>query len=119
MAVTLTKQSSPLGSNLVRDSTCGDVQENVTGTSGVLYSIEINNEGSQDVYFKLANASSATIGSTAATIVIYVPATKRRSIVFPKGITFSVGFTHWCTTGAAEASTTTASSKPDVYYVTS
>ena len=119
MAVTLTKQSSPLSVNLIRDSSCGAVQENVTGTNGVLYSIEIKNDGSEDVYFKLADAASATLGTTAATIVIYVPATKSRSVVFPKGITFSTGFTHWCTTAAAESSTALASSKPDVYYVTS
>ena len=120
MAVTVTNQSTPLGGKIVQDDGAGAVKENTTGGSGTLYMVEIDNASySTAVYFKMVNAASATIGSTAATMVLYCPASSRRSYAFPKGIAFSTGFTHWCTTGAAESSTTTPSTNPTVWYVTS
>lgn len=120
MAVTVTNQSNPLGSKIVQDDNTGDVKENTTGANGTIYMIEIDNTAySTAVYFKLVNATSATIGSTAATMVFYCPASSRRSYAFPQGIAFSAGFTHWCTTGAAESDDTVPTTKPTVRYVTS
>ena len=121
MAVTVTNQSNPLGAKLVQDTAATNVAvDNATGDSGTIYMVEIDNSGySTAVYFKLANATSATAGTTAATMVFLCPASVKRSYVFPEGIDFSAGFSHWCTTGAAESSVSVPGTPPTVRYVTS
>ena len=121
MAVTVTNQSNPLGNKLVQDNSCtATAQDNTTDASGTLYMVEIDNSSfSTIVYFKLANATDATAGTTAADMVFMCPASSKRSYVFPEGIAFSAGFSHWCVTGAAEANTTSPSTPPTVRYVTS
>ncbi len=124
MAVTVTNQSNPLGSKIVQDTgATNSAVDNTTGGSGTLYMVEIDNSSySTAVYFKLANTADATAGGasgTAATLVLFCPASSKRSYVFPEGIAFSAGFSHWCVTGAAEESTAAPSTPPTVRYVTS
>ena len=119
MAVSVTNQSTPLGSKIVKDTAAtNEAVKDTTGGSGILYMVEIHNGHSSPVYFKLVNAATATVGTTAATFVLECPASDSRSYVFPEGIDFSVGFTHWCVTGAAESSTGAPDTPPTVYYVT-
>ena len=121
MAVTVTNQSNPLGSKLVQDTAAtNSAVDNATGASGTLYMVEIDNSSySTIVYLKIANATSATAGTTAAAMVFLCPASVKRSYVFPEGIAFSAGFSHWCTTGETESNTTAPSTPPTVRYVTS
>jgi hypothetical protein len=121
MAVTVTNQSNPLASKIVQDTAAtNSAVDNTTGASGTLYLVEIDNTSySTAVYFKIADASSATAGTTAATMVFLCPASVKRSFVFPEGIAFGTGFSHWCTTGAAESNTSAPSTTPTVRYVTS
>ena len=118
---TVTNQSNPIGARLVQDTAATkDAVNNTTGAAGTLYMVEVDNSSySTAVYFKLADATSATGGSTAATMVFYCPASSKRSYVFPEGIVFSAGFSHWCTTGAAESDATAPGTTPTVRYVTS
>ena len=121
MAVTVTNQSNPLAAKLVQDtSAIATAVDNTTGAAGILYMVEIDNSSySTAVFFKLANATSATAGTTAAAMVFLCPASVKRSYAFPEGITFSAGFSHWCTIGAAESNTTAPVTPPTVRYVTS
>ena len=121
MAVTVTNQSNPLGSKIVQDTSASNTAiDNTTGASGTLYMVEIDNSSySTAVYLKLADSTNATAGTTASTMVFFCPASVKRSYVFPEGIAFSNGFSHWCTTAAAEASTAAPSTPPTVRYVTS
>ena len=121
MAITLTTQRNPLGSKLVQDTAVTiDAVDNTTQGTGNLYMVEIDNSSySTAVYFKLADATSCTPGTTAATMVFYCPASSKRSYVFPEGIAFSNGFSHWCTIAAAEASVAPPTTKPTVRYITS
>ena len=121
MAVTVTNQSNPLASKLVQDTAATSTAvDNTTGASGTLYMVEIDNSNyGTIVYFKLANATSATAGTTAAAMVFLCPASVKRSYVFPEGIAFSSGFSHWCTTESAESNTDAPSTKPTVRYITS
>jgi len=116
---TVTNQSTPLGSKIVQDLAATNAAvQNTTGAGGTLYLVEIDNTGyTSAVYFKLANATSATVGTTAATMVLFCPASSKRSYVFPEGVAFSAGFTHWCVVGAEEASTN-APGAVKVRYVT-
>ena len=121
MAVTVTNQSTPLGVRMVQDTAAtNSAVDNTTGADGTLYMVEIDNSSyGTVVYFKLVNATSATAGTTAASMVFMCPASVKRSFAFPEGIVFSAGFSHWCTTGAAESSTAAPSTPPTVRYVTS
>lgn len=121
MAVTVTNQSNPLASKIVQDTAAtNSAVDNTTGASGTLYLVEIDNTSyGTAVYFKIADASSATAGTTAATMVFFCPASVKRSFVFPEGVAFGTGFSHWCTTGAAESNTSAPSTTPTVRYVTS
>ena len=121
MAVTVTNQSNPLGSKIVQDTgATGVAVNNTTGGGGTLFMVEIDNSSfGTAVYFKLANTASATAGTTAADIVLLCPASTKRSYVFPEGIAFSAGFSHWCVTGAAQDNTSVPDPKPTVRYVTS
>ena len=121
MAVTVTDQINPLGSKIVQDTAATSTAvDHATGGNGTLYMVEVDNSSfGTAVYLKLADATSATAGTTAATMVFYCPASSKRSYVFPEGIVFSNGFSHWCVTGAAESSTGTPSTTPTVRYITS
>ena len=121
MAVTVTNQSNPLAAKIVQDTAASKTAvDNTTGTSGTLYMVEIDNASySTAVYFKLADAASATGGTTAATMVFFCPASVKRSYVFPEGIAFGTGFSHWCVREAAESGDTAPATPPTVRYVTS
>jgi len=121
MAVTVTNQSNPLGAKLVQDTAAtNSAVDNTTGTSGTLYMIEIDNTGlAAVVYFKLVNAASATVGTTAASVVLMCPASVKRSYAFPEGIAFDTGFSHWCVTSPEQSNTTAPGTPPTVRYVTS
>ncbi len=118
MAVTVTNQSNPLGSQLVQDTDAkGTAVDNASGGSGTLYAVEVVNPNGASVYFKLADATSATAGTTAADIVLECPASSTKNYVFLAGVAFSSGFSHWCVTAAAESNTTNPGSDVTVRYV--
>ena len=121
MAVTVTNQSDPLAAKLVQDRGATNAAvDNTTGAAGTLYMVEIDNSAyATAVYFKIANAATATAGTTAAAMVFLCPASVKRSYAFPEGIAFSAGFSHWCTIGEPEANTTAPVTPPTVRYVTS
>lgn len=123
MSVTVTKQYNPLAARIVQDTSADKTaQDNTTAAAGTLYMVEIDNtsaSGSEVAYFKLADATSCTPGTTAATMVFYCPNGAKRSYVFPEGIAFSNGFSHWCVTGAAQSDDTSPTNPPSVRYVTS
>ena len=121
MAITVTNQHDPLAAKIVQDTAATNVAvDNSTGGSGILYMVEVDNSGfGAIVYFKLANTANATAGTTAADVVLMCPASTKRSYVFPEGITFGNGFSHWCVTTAAQDSTSAPGTPPTVRYVTS
>ena len=121
MAVTVTNQSTPLAARLVVDTAATSTAVlNTTGASGTLYMVEIDNTANGAAsFFKLVNATTATAGTTAASMVFMCPASAKRSFAFPEGIAFSAGFSHWCVTGAAESNTSAPGSAVTVRYVTS
>ena len=121
MAVTVTNQSNPLATKLVQDTAATNVAvDNATGAAGTLYMVEIDNTGlGVPVYFKLANATTATVGTTVAEIVLWCARSVKRSYVFPEGIEFNAGFSHWCVTAATQSSAAVPAVPPTVRYVTS
>ena len=121
MAVTVTSQNNPLGATIVQDTAATNTAvDNATGSSGTLYMVEVDNTGyATAVYFKLADTANATAGTTASTMVFFCPASVKRTYAIPEGVAFATGFSHWCTTGAAESNTGAPATPPTVRYLTS
>jgi len=121
MTVSVTNQSTPLGNKIVQDTSVVNVAvDNATGASGTLYAVEITTTTGSTVFFKLADTTDATAGTTAADIVLRCPGNSQKSYIFPGGIPFTAGFSHWCVLSAAESNTTTpGDSNVSVSYVTS
>ena len=121
MPVTVTNQSNPLGAKLVQDtSATGTAVDNTTGASGILYAVEIDNTNNAAIsYFKMANSTDATAGTTAADLCLFCPASSKVNYVFVGGIAFDAGFSHWCVTGPGESNTNAPGSAVVVRYVTS
>ena len=119
MTVSVTDTTS-LGAKLVQDAQAnGTAADNTTGGAGTLYGVEIINPNASPVYFKLADAATATPGTTAASVVLVCPAASTQNYSFVSGLAFSVGFSHWCVTAAAESNTTNPGSSVTARYVTS
>ena len=119
MAVTVSTQQNPIATIMVEDTAAvATAVNNTTGNSGTLFMVEIVNSAGAIVYFKLADATSATGGTTAADLVLRCPASATRSYAFPNGIAFANGFSHWCVAGASESSTS-APGSVTVRYITS
>ena len=119
MAVVVTDQPSTFGNKLVLDTApTNTAAANTTSAAGVLHMVEIDNSNYDTaVYLKIADATSATAGTTAATLVFYCPANTKQSYISAKGITFGAGFSHWCVTGAAQANTDAPLISPTIRYV--
>lgn len=121
MAVSVTNQATPLGSRIVKDTDAdATAKDNTTGTTGTLYFIEVDNSANSGaVFFKMADTTNATGGTTAADICLLCDGSKKTSYIIPDGLSFGNGFSHWCTTSSAEASTASPASNVTIFYVTS
>tara|TARA_R110000851_G_C12954863_1_gene553682 strand:- start:445 stop:810 length:366 start_codon:yes stop_codon:yes gene_type:complete len=120
MTVTVVKTNQNIAtSTIVKDTnTNATMALNTTSEGGTLYSIEVINPNANWVYFKLINATTGTVGTTAGELVYPATASATSSVVFPNGVYFNAGFTHWCVAGAADTSAVAPSSAVTVTYVT-
>tara|TARA_R110002020_G_scaffold418073_1_gene627332 strand:+ start:330 stop:695 length:366 start_codon:yes stop_codon:yes gene_type:complete len=120
MAITVIKTNQNIASStIVKDTNAnGTAADNTTSAAGSLYSIEVINPNTDWVYFKLADTADATAGTTDATLIYPATGAATSSVVFPQGIAFANGFSHWCVTAATGSSTTNPSSAVTVIYVT-
>jgi len=111
MALSTTVQATPLATTLVVQTvTNATPNNNVTGAAGVLYLVDIDNTANAAATFlKIYDAASPTVGTTAATYVIRVAATTRRSIAIVEGFEFTA-LSFAAVTTAAEAGVTSPSS---------
>jgi len=121
MAITVTNQANPLGARMVQDTNANaTAADNTTGASGTLYFVEVDNTNNAGaVYLKIADSANATGGTTAAEVCLACDGSSRSQYVFPRGISFGSGFSHWCVTAPAEASTANPGSAVTVRYITS
>lgn len=89
-------------------STTNSVTNNLTGGSGILYSCKIANTNNAAVYIKIANAYTATSGSTAPDWVFSCPASSTYFYEIPGGVAFDA-LSVWATENATPADNTTPS----------
>jgi len=124
MAVTVTSIEPNLGKVLIKDTNPNNSITSLNSpTTGSIYMVNIENPNSSAVYFKLADAAAGTVGTTAADLVLKASGSAgggvpyQANFVFPEGVRFFTGFSHWCVTAAAEASAVSPASAVTASYV--
>ncbi len=107
MARNITDVSSPLGSKIITDT---DIDENevsdVTGAASTIYLIELINPSAGLVHFKIYDNGAPTVGTTAPSLIIPVPAGASPSIAFPSGLAMTTAISYCCVQEAGTAGTT-------------
>lgn len=80
---------------------------NVTGAPSTVYGCVVDNTGnpSQDVYFKLYDATAPTVGTTVPADILLVPGGFSRTFMFPGGSDFATGLSWAVTTVGGTAGT--------------
>jgi hypothetical protein len=108
MTLSISTQVSPIGAKLIVDTVANATAKNaVTGTSGTVYMIDIDNTAntSASSYFKIYDAASPTIGTTVPDHVFKIPSSQRRCIAIPEGLDFT-NLSYACTTAGGTTGTT-------------
>lgn len=119
MAVSITEQQTPLGSKVVKDTSVNSTAvNNVTGSSGSIYLIEIVNGATTAIHFKIYDHASPTIGTTAPNLVVPVPASSSVSVASTSGIVFGTAISYACVTEAGTAGVTDPNSTVSASLVT-
>tara|TARA_R100000231_G_scaffold52062_1_gene43937 strand:+ start:1262 stop:1636 length:375 start_codon:yes stop_codon:yes gene_type:complete len=81
-------------------STSTSADDNITGsTSGTLYLVEVDNTLNENtgIYLNIAEASSATSGTTVPDFRLYVSAGKKSTFTWSEGHNYSSGLSAWVT----------------------
>ena len=107
MATVSTSTITELGTKYILDRNIKGTQASadVTGSTGVIYMVEIDNEAnSSAVYLKIRDAATATPSTATANGVgtphysFIAPAFTKMSYQIPVGAEFTTGLSVWCTT---------------------
>tara|TARA_R100000306_G_C4369991_1_gene139469 strand:+ start:663 stop:1040 length:378 start_codon:yes stop_codon:yes gene_type:complete len=120
MAVYTISNPTALATKLVFDSSADASDDadgdNVTAaTTGSIYMVQIDNsKNTTTAYLKIADASSATPGSTVPGLVFYAAGATVATYSLPSGHAYASGVSIWCTTGAATSSGTSPSNAVQV-----
>lgn len=91
MTLSVSTQVSPVGTNLIKETNAGATANNdVTGTSGAVYMIEVDNSANSAASFlKIYDDAAPTIGTAVPDYVFRVPANQVRQFVSPGGMDFA------------------------------
>jgi len=110
MAISLTNISTPLAGRLVLDTDCDTtVEADVTGTTGSIYMVEIDNTANSHItYVKIKDAATATAGTNDPDWVLMVPASTKETYVIKEGMAFGTALTFWATQEATHSGAATA-----------
>ena len=108
MSAVVTTVLNDLAPKLIVDESLGaSSQDNITGTTGSVYMVQIDaTAGSPTTsepacYVKIVDATSATVGTTSADMILYAPIGKITSYVINGGWAYSTGLSIWAVTSAA------------------
>lgn len=99
--------TSRVADQVIRETDLGATAiSDVVGGATTLYTIDIDNGGSNTVYVKLYDALTATEANDPV-YIFEVAATARRVISIPDGLAFSTGLSARCVEEAGTGGTTT------------
>ena len=95
-------------------------ENNITASSaGRIYVLEADNTKNTNfgIYINIADAASATAGTTNPVIRVFVPGAEKTSFVWPHGHAYSSGISVWATTDEATSSTSGPTNNVDIKLV--
>lgn len=101
--LSVTPQASPLAQRLVQETVANATSKNnVTGTTGVIYMIDVDNTANVTaVYLKIWDSVGPTVGTTPADWVFKIAASVRTVLSIPTaGLPFAIGLSFAVVTGA-------------------
>lgn len=92
--------------------------EALASTSKTLRSVTVDNSANGAVsYFKMWNSAAPTVGTTEPFMILMVPASVKRSFIFPEGIVFGTAMEVACVTTPGKAGTTSPTSSVTVQVI--
>ena len=125
-SATSTSSITELGGKFVLDRECNSVTTNITGGTGSIFMIQINNEAnSSTAFLKIRDNVVATPQTTAANgtgtphFTFMAPPHTKITYAMLVGAAFTQGLSIWCTTGKAVGNQTSPSSAVIVKLITS
>jgi len=122
MAISQISAATPASVVIYKNTDVNATKDAVKASSAVIHSIVLDNTANAAAtFFKFWNVASGsvTVGTTAPDMVIMVPASVKRSIVFFEGLTFGTALTVAAVTTAGTAGTTdpTSDAVLEIVYV--
>ena len=111
MSVSTVPISTPASSYIFTDTAMGNTADDIKASSALVYWVQVTNSTVSAIYVKLANATSATVGTTNPDVCLMVPGSSEQTFYFVNsgastpGLTFGTGLVAWCVTGPAVGST--------------
>lgn len=121
MALSVSTQVNPVGSKLVVETSCNATADNnVTGASGKIYAIDVDNSANSadTAFLKIYDTAAPTVGTTAPDHIVRVLPTQRRQVVIPEGLDFTA-LSFACVKAGGTAGVTAPASPVIVRMVTS
>jgi len=114
MATSVVTLTSPSGFTKFKETDLNATKAAVDASSGTIHAIVIDNTANsgEATYLKLWDVASGsvTVGTTAPDWVFKVPASTKRTIIFPEGAAYGTALTAACVTTAGTAGTTNPTS---------
>lgn len=116
MALKSTFVTNPVKTILVEETvSTNSSNNNVAGGAAYIISVTIlNSQFGTPVYTKLYDASTATVGTTSASLVLLTPASSDRTYVFHPPLYYENGISFATVTNAGNAGTTAPGTTPTV-----
>jgi hypothetical protein len=106
VAVKLRPQTSG-GLDIFRSLDLDETEEEIKATAGQVYGYFLFNASAGTRFFKLYNATAAsvTVGTTTPVVTIPIPAGSAANVEFSQGVVFGTAITAACTTAVADNDT--------------
>ena len=118
MAISTSAFQVPVTYRITKDDDAeATARNNVTGTPGTVYSVEVIGISGGDVYLKMYDSTSTVVGTTVPYMVLFCRQNTRYTCHIPNGLSFASGISFAGTTEAGVAGTTNPGSSVIVHVV--
>lgn len=121
MTLSVSTQTPPVGAKLTVDTDANaTAQTSVTGASGTIYMVEIDNSGNSDnaCYLKIYDDAAPVVGTTAPTHIFCMLVNQSKTLVFPDGLDFT-NLSYACVISGGTSGTTAPTNAVTVKIVSS
>jgi len=101
MALSKVVLSTRFGDKFAKESDAGSTATVIESSAATVYSVQANNTAvSSDVFVKLYNNASPTIGTSSPDMILKIPASTVKTYHFTSGVVFATALSVACLTAA-------------------